>query len=127
MRVCVLRECTQCVCIVIALHIYPTMVKPKKKTQQQKEAAPQPEIEEEAESSDHSDPEADNEWMQKYMGDNQMMWFRKIIRAQATVVMKDIIAQEVNKIIGERLSEQKKEMTHEIKQLSDKVEQLDDR
>ncbi len=101
------------------------MVKPKKKTQQQKEAIPQPEIEEEAESSDHSDPEADNEWMQKYMGDNQMMWFRKIIRAQATVVMKDIIAQEVNKIIGERLSEQKREMSLEIKKLFDKVEQLE--
>ncbi len=101
------------------------MVKPKKKTQQQKEAAPQPVIEEEAESSDHSDPEADNEWMQKYMGDNQMMWFRKIIRAQATVVMKDIIAQEVNKIIGVRLSEQKKEMTFEIKKLCDRVDQLE--
>ncbi len=54
-----------------------------------------------------------------------MTWFRKIIRAQATDIMKDIIAKEVNKIIGERLSEQKREMSHEIKKLSDKVEQLE--
>ncbi len=54
------------------------------------------EVSTESEMEDRSPVQEDvDELMSKYMGENQMMWFRTIIRAQATDVMKDIIAQEV--------------------------------
>ena len=71
-----------------------------------------PEVEEpEAEDTDQSDAEADAEWAKKYTGENQMTWFRTIIRAQATDVMKDIIASEVQHHMKETLANTKRQVT----------------
>ena len=115
-----------CVCALYVLNLDDNnMVKPKKsKIQQQKEAAPVPHNEEEAEESCQSDPEVDNEWLQKYMGENQMTWFRKIIRAQATDIMKNIIAQEVQHHMKDMIANVRRENETAIKESNNMIEVL---
>ncbi len=96
------------------------MVKPKKRNIQ---AAPVPQNEE-TEESCQSDPEVDNEWLQKYMGENQMTWFRKIIRAQATDIMKNIIAQEVQHHMNDMIASVKRENENAIKAANNMIEVL---
>ena len=85
---------------------------------------PKPETEPEVEESEaeESDAEADAEWAQKYIGENQMTWFRKIIRAQATDVMKGIMAEEVQKHMRDTITNVKRQVT----ELESKISELEE-
>ncbi len=70
------------------------------------------------ESRSPEQEETDNEFLQKYTGENnQAMWFRNIIRAQYKQVMQETLAQEVQKVTIN--------MELQLKKLQGKVEQLE--
>ncbi len=85
---------------------------PRGKSKKKGSPEPEPEVDEPgAEDTCESDAEADAEWAQKYIGENQMTWFRKIIRAQASDVMKGIIAEEVQKHMRDTITNVKRQVT----------------
>ncbi len=89
-----------------------------------KKSEPEPVEVEEPEEADscQSDAEVDTEWAKKYTGENQMTWFRTIIRAQATDVMKDIIASEVQKLMKDALADTKRQ----VNEFQSKISQLEE-
>ncbi len=88
-----------------------------------KKKNPEPEEEAEPEVEDpESDAEADSEWAQKYIGENHMTWFRTIIRAQATDVMKGIIAEEVKSHMKDEITSIKRQVT----ELESKINTLEE-
>ncbi len=75
-----------------------------------------------------SDPEVEG-WTQKYMGENQMTWFRRIIRAQSKDFMSELIAKEVQKVKQEIQVEMNEIVTNlenekSIKEARDIIEDL---
>ncbi len=66
--------------------------------------------------------EVDTEWAQKYIGENHMTWFRTIIRAQATDVMKGIIAEEVQHHMKDAITIIKRQVT----ELETKISKLEE-
>ena len=96
--------------------------KKKKKGVESEQVTEQPEIEEPLPPAQEK---SDDEFIQKYTGENsqQAMWFRNIIRAQSKLVMQESITQEIQKVTS-NFQQQLKQAMGMIEKLKSEVETL---
>ncbi len=96
--------------------------KKKKKGVESEQVTEQPEIEEPLPPAQEK---SDDEFIQKYTGENsqQAMWFRNIIRAQSKLVMQESITQEIQKVTS-NFQQQLKQAMDMIEKLKSEVETL---
>ncbi len=94
------------------------MPKSKKKT----EVPNQPDSEKE-EDTPSAEQEDNDEWMSKYIGENQMTWFVRIIKTHATKAFKELIPDFEEKLT-QKIEERYQETKHELESLQSENKKL---